>query len=137
MHELSIAQSLVEVALEALTDHAQGQRVSAVHLRLGALAGVDVQALLFSYDLVTEDTPLAGSVLQIERVPVRIFCPSCKVEREVVSPASLSCPECGERSGDIRAGRELEVFALDLADPDEADTDRMLPGSPALEEHHP
>ena len=59
MHELSIAMGIVEAA----TDEAQrrGVRVSAVHLRLGALSGVVKDALLFSYEVACQDTPLAGS----------------------------------------------------------------------------
>ena len=35
-------------------------KVSAVHLRLGALSGVVKDALLFSYEVACQDTPLAG-----------------------------------------------------------------------------
>jgi Zn finger protein HypA/HybF involved in hydrogenase expression len=47
MHELSIAMSIVEIAEEE-ADQRGGARVSAVHLKLGALAGVvkDAAALV-------------------------------------------------------------------------------------------
>jgi hydrogenase nickel incorporation protein HypA/HybF len=65
MHELSIAVSIVEAASE----EAQRQgcaRVEAVHLKLGALSGVAKDALLFSWDLACEDSPIAGAKLEIE-----------------------------------------------------------------------
>jgi hydrogenase nickel incorporation protein HypA/HybF len=40
--------------------------VEIVHLKLGALAGVVKDALLFSWDLACADTPIAGSRLAIE-----------------------------------------------------------------------
>ena len=112
MHELSIAMGIVEAAAE----EAQRRRVqvSAVHLRLGALSGVVKDALLFSYGVACEDTPLAGSKLIIEDVPVIVFCPKCNDKRELVSLQSFSCPECGTPTMNIVQGKELEVFALEV-----------------------
>ena len=52
--------------------------MSAVHLRLGAMSGVVKEALLSSFEMACADTPLAGSRLVIEDVPVVVFCPSCE-----------------------------------------------------------
>jgi len=67
MHELSVALSIVEAAEEELFRQGGGQ-VCAVHLRLGSLSGVARDALLFSYGLACEGTPLNGSELMIEEV---------------------------------------------------------------------
>ena len=114
MHELSIAMSIVEAAV----DEAQrrGVQVSAVHLRLGALAGVVKDALLFSYEVACQNTPLAGSKLIVEDVPVVVFCPQCKEKRTLTSVQSFACPECDTPTMDIVQGKELEVFALEVED---------------------
>jgi hydrogenase nickel incorporation protein HypA/HybF len=114
MHELSIAMGIVEAA----TDEAQrrGVQVSAVHLRLGALSGVVKDALLFSYDVACQDTPLAGSKLVVEDMPVIIFCSACQQNRTLSSVQSFVCPDCGTPTMDIRQGKELEVFALEVAE---------------------
>ena len=65
MHELSIAVSIVDIAQEQLSRHG-GERVRAVHLELGPLAGVAREALLFSFGLASEGTPVEGSQLIIE-----------------------------------------------------------------------
>jgi hydrogenase nickel incorporation protein HypA/HybF len=65
MHELSIAMSIVEVASEE-AQRQGGVRVESVHLKLGALSGVVKDALLFSWDLACEDSPIAGAKLEIE-----------------------------------------------------------------------
>lgn len=75
MHELSIALSLIEGATEEAAQH--GGKVKAVHLRLGALSGMVKDGLLFSYELACEGTPLAGSRLLIEEVPVVVFSLRC------------------------------------------------------------
>ena len=114
MHELSIAMSIVDAAL----DEAQrrGVKVTAVHLRLGALSGVVKDALLFSWDVACQDTPLRGAQLIVEDVPVVVFCPRCNDRRTLVSLQAFACPECYTPTMDIRQGKELEVFALEVED---------------------
>ncbi len=112
MHELSIAMSIVDAALEE--SRQRGVQVSAVHLRLGALSGVVKEALLFSYQMACQDTPLQGSRLIVEDVPVVVFCPQCNEPRTLPSVQSFACPECGAPTRDIRQGKELEVFALEV-----------------------
>ena len=117
MHELSIAHAIVDVVTAALpADGSAG--VAAVHLRIGRLAGIEAGALHFSYDLVVEQTPLAGSRLVIEEVPVAIFCPVCDTEQELPGIQRFRCPVCDTPSGDIRRGRELDVVSLELTVPE-------------------
>lgn len=112
MHELSIAMSIVDAALEEA--QRRGVQVSAVHLRLGALAGVVKDALLFSYEMASQDTALQGSKLIVEDVPVVVFCLQCQDKRTLTSVQSFACPECGAPTMDILQGKELEVFALEV-----------------------
>ena len=65
MHELSIAISIVEMAEEEAARHGR-PRILTVHLRVGSLAGVAKEALLFSYPIACEGTTLQGSLLAIE-----------------------------------------------------------------------
>lgn len=115
MHELSIAYSLVSTAEDAARK-ANAHRVTVVHLKLGLLSGVVKDALLFGYDIATEGTLLAGSRLEIEDVPVVIYCPSCDAEQALESIQSLRCPVCNTLTGDIRQGKELELVSLEIDD---------------------
>ena len=90
MHELSIALSLVDLAQEEAGR--QGGRVCALHLRLGALAGVVPEALLASYEMACAETPLEGSRLVIEEVPVVVFCPRCQAQRPLEQRAVVLLP---------------------------------------------
>jgi len=114
MHELSMAMSIVDTALEESAR--RGVQVSAVHLRLGALSGVVKEALLFSYEMACQDTALQGSRLIVEDVPVAVFCPQCQQKRALPSIQSFACPECGSPTKDILQGKELEVFALEVVE---------------------
>jgi hydrogenase nickel incorporation protein HypA/HybF len=61
-----------------------------------------------------QDTPLQGSQLIVEDVPVIVFCPQCQQERELPSVQLFACPGCGTPTMDVRQGKELEVFALEV-----------------------
>lgn len=121
LHELSITENLVSLAIdafrgEASRDGLDGPCVEEVHLRVGLLAGVEKESLLFCYDIVIEGTPLAGSRLVIEDVPVVIFCPSCQAEQELPGIQSFLCPRCSQASCYVRQGRELELVSIKLSD---------------------
>jgi hydrogenase nickel incorporation protein HypA/HybF len=112
MHELSIAHSLVEVATRAATD-AHVARVTAVHLRLGALAGVVKESLLFCYDLAAGGTALEGSRLIIEDVPVKVKCERCTDGCEPAGRHDFHCPKYDLVAPVIVQGRELQIQALE------------------------
>jgi len=113
VHELSIVCSVVESVQEAIRER-KVERVEAVNLRVGALSGVMEDALLFSYEIATQGTQLEGSVLRIERVPVRVYCSRCEQESELASVQSFRCPRCQELTADIRGGRELEIKSIEI-----------------------
>lgn len=114
MHELSIAHRIVELVAEQVRA-AGADRATAIMLRIGELSSVHEDALRFNFDLVSEGTPAAGAELRIVHVPVTIWCGGC--EREVVLPGiqKFACPACGTPSGDIRAGRELDLESVEVA----------------------
>jgi hydrogenase nickel incorporation protein HypA/HybF len=113
MHELSIAGRIVELATEHCRA-AGADRVTAVTLRVGRLSCVHEDALRFSFDLVREATPLAAANLLIIEVPVTVWCPTCDAERELPGIQRFACPCCGTPTGDIRAGRELDLESIEL-----------------------
>lgn len=114
MHELSIAISMIDQVIEE-SENQGGLEVEVVHMRLGVFAGVDKEALLFAYSLACEGTPLEGSHLVIETIPLLVYCPTCKVERTPPSVYQICCPECLTPTPEILSGREMEVDSLEVA----------------------
>jgi len=113
VHELSIANRVVELVGEHVRE-AGAARATAVTLRIGALACVHEDALRFSFDLVREGTTAASAELRIVTVPVTIWCAACGCEVALCGIQKFACPECGTPSGDIRAGRELDLESIEL-----------------------
>jgi hydrogenase nickel incorporation protein HypA/HybF len=113
MHELSIAIGLVEAAQEEL-EKLGAVHVLAIHLQLGRLSGVVRDALEFSYEIACQNTPLMGSRLIVEEVPVLIDCPVCRAPKEIVSLQDFHCATCGTLGGKVVQGRELQLIALEI-----------------------
>lgn len=113
MHELSIALSIVEGATEEVRKH-DGATVEAVHLKLGKLSGVVAGALLFSWEIACQGSPLEGSRLEIIEIPVIVHCENCKADRTLAAINNFSCPVCHAPTPKVTQGRELEVTALEI-----------------------
>jgi len=116
MHELTIAMSLIETVCDELPTLGPGTRITALHVRLGALSSVVPEALAVSFDLAAAGSAIEGVRLEIERTPLVIWCDRCVAERTPASVHRLGCPICGSTGSTIMAGRELELTAVEVID---------------------
>lgn len=114
MHEIGIMESAMDAVLLQVREHG-GQSVHRIVLRVGALSGVDPEALQFAFDVVKRDTVAEAAVLEIDSVPARARCAACKEEFSVDSGFIYECPHCGQLSGDVCGGRELELTRIELS----------------------
>lgn len=114
MHELGIARSVVDIALETAR-RGNARRVTRVGLRVGALAGVEREALDLAFDAARRGTPAESAELRVERVPLRCHCRACDLDFDVEDRYGIArCPRCARVSGDIRGGLELEVSYIEV-----------------------
>jgi hydrogenase nickel incorporation protein HypA/HybF len=109
VHELAITQSVVD----AVTERTGTARVATVRVRVGRLAGVVPDAMLFCFELVTSGTALDGAVLEIEQPEGRGRCRSCGTDF-ALGDLILLC-DCGSADVEVLAGRELAVASVVLA----------------------
>ena len=112
MHELSIMQSALNLALEQAHE-AGARRVHVLRLRIGALSGVVPSALEFAFEALASGTLAEGGRLSIESVPARFWCAACAREFQADDLIG-ECPGCHELSADLRAGREMELASLEI-----------------------
>ncbi len=113
MHELSIAQSVIESVRSELAARPDHPRVVAVGLRVGEVSGVQPDALRFSFEIIIKDTELERARLDIEEVPLTSRCRACEREFRVVN-FDPTCPGCGSVDTVAVAGDELQVSYLEL-----------------------
>ena len=112
MHELSIMESALQAALSH-TRQAGAARLHVLRLRIGDLSGVVPEALQFAFEALAQGTEAEGGRLDIERVQARFWCGACQAEFGADNLLAV-CPTCSQPSGDLRAGRELEIASLEI-----------------------
>ncbi len=114
MHELSIARSVVDLAVQAASDDA-AERILRVGVRVGAFSGVDAGALDSAFQVARLGTAAEAAALEIDTVPLVCHCEGCDVDFDVDDRHGVArCPRCGVPSGDIRSGMELEVSFVEV-----------------------
>lgn len=112
MHELGIAQSIVEIAEK--NARAQGaRRVLEVTVVIGTLSGVMAEALEFCFDACCRGTLLDGSRLTIEQVPARARCCACSKEYALQNFFD-NCPSCDSAASDMLSGEELRIKEMEI-----------------------
>jgi len=89
-------------------------RVHALTMRIGALAGVEVEALRLALQVVTADTAAEGAALHLEAVPVCCWCSECECTFRP-NDSVFRCPHCHHLSDDIRQGREFDLIAVEIS----------------------
>lgn len=115
MHELSIAEAMVEQALAAVRA-AGGGRVVRLRVSVGELSGVDPDALAFAFPFVARGTDAEGADLELVRCPARIECEACG-ETATVEWPEVRCCRCGSDHVRIADGRQLRLESLEVETP--------------------
>lgn len=112
MHEMSIAEGIVDIALDTLKKN-NGTIVHSIQLNLGRMSGVEKEALLFCFDAVTKGTPAEGATLAITTLPIVGHCVDCDKEFPVENYRFV-CPYCNSHMIATVSGRELQVTSIDM-----------------------
>jgi hydrogenase nickel incorporation protein HypA/HybF len=110
VHELSICGSIAGIA----TRHAAGRAVKVINVRVGQLRQVVPDTLVYCWELVSADTPLAGSRISVETVPARIRCRSCEHVTDVGEVPVFVCEGCGGFDAEVISGEEFMITSLEL-----------------------
>lgn len=113
MHEVSLVEDLLTIAEEELNRARVGEQVRSVVVRVGALSGVNAEALRFAFEAVSPKTKLSGARLVIRRVPATGRCRRCGYTGPIEDPLS-ACPQCGHPFLRIEGGRDLQLESLEI-----------------------
>ncbi len=112
MHEMGIANSIL-AGVAAEMRRRPGSRATKVGVRIGAMAGVDPDALKFAFEALTLDTPLQTLQLDVEYRARRHRCSQCARVFDV-HDFELECPGCGSLHSQCISGDELEFAYLEV-----------------------
>ncbi len=117
MHELSLAQNLLEIVRQEMHKHGV-KRLLKVKLKAGRLTALVPEVMETAFEALTAGTPLQGAALEIETVPLTLACGPCGHEFSAEGDETLfftfPCPVCGRDSGHrVLSGREFSIEYID------------------------
>lgn len=112
MHEMSISESIIGI-IEEEARRQNYAHVKKVRLEIGPLAGVETEALRFTFEVVTKGTLAEDAVLEIIPMQAQAWCLPC--ERVVpIRQRYDACPDCGGHQLQVMAGEELRIKDLEV-----------------------
>jgi hydrogenase nickel incorporation protein HypA/HybF len=117
MHELAIAQQIVELACERCQGRHDGRseggkRIVRVVVAVGKLSAVLPDALRFCFDAATHETAAEGAWLDIVETPGQARCRACGKLVELDRPFGRCV--CDSTDLDWIAGEELELREVEV-----------------------
>ena len=112
MHEISIAESIVQIA-EAKAREQNAQSVQIIKLRLGTFTTIVADALQFAFEIARQGTLSRDARLDIEIVPMVVRCVVCEASTQPVRGVCLICEQCGFPL-EIISGEELQIEYIEV-----------------------
>lgn len=110
MHELSIAQSIIELAEEVALKE-QADSITSIDIEIGTLSGVVLEALDFALETTVTNTKLENAKINLLKIPGKAKCKNCSFTFETNDLLSL-CPNCKQANLEIVEGKQLRIKSL-------------------------
>ena len=113
MHELGIANDILEIALAEAKKHGN-RRITRVDLEVGVLRGIVPENLVFLFSHVAKGTIAEGAHLAIEEQPARVDCETCGMTEARVF--TIGCPGCGSPTARVERGDAMRILSMEIDD---------------------
>ena len=112
MHELSITESILEIA-QRHAAQANATRITNLYLVIGEFSSIVDDSIQFYWDIIAKDTIAKGAQLHFRRIPAELECTDCGTKFHP-DGEDLACPSCGSAAVRITAGEEFYLEAIDV-----------------------
>lgn len=105
MHELSVTQSILDIALRYAAE-ANAIRVTDLKLVIGQLSSIIDDSVQFYWDMISQGTLCEGAKLHFTRIPTTLLCLDCS-QTYTLNREMTGCPNCGSERVRVTAGEEF------------------------------
>ena len=112
MHELSVTESILEIALRH-AKQAKARKINDLYLVIGQLSSIIDDSVEFYWDLIAKDTIAEGARLHFRRLPAELECLGCNHSYQP-QDGDFTCPKCGHTQIKIRSGDEFYMEAIEV-----------------------
>ena len=112
MHELSVTESILEIAVRHART-AQATRITDLYLVIGQLSSIVDDSVQFYWELLSRNSLAEGSQLHFRRIPTELLCQSCG-HRYPPARDDFACPACGGMSIKVVAGEEFYLESIEV-----------------------
>lgn len=112
MHELSIAQNIVDIVKQNVSEN-ELSCVDSIKLKIGEMAGVVTDSLEFGFQAITSGTELESAKLVIEKIPFVYKCNVCGKESTNEYGITI-CPVCNGTDTLVISGLEMQIVEVEL-----------------------
>lgn len=112
MHEIAICESIRNL-IEEQAGIDRFSVVRRVTLEIGPLAGVEIEALRFGFDVVMRGSVAEAARLDVVECPAQAWCLPCG-GLVPISARYDPCPRCGSHQLQVTAGEELRIKELEV-----------------------
>ena len=110
MHEAGIADDILAVVLQ----YAEGRKITAVKIKVGELAGINTDSLLFHLECLSQEKHITPLKFDIQKIPAVFIC-QCGHQYQSVDPL-MACPVCGGYEREIIEGKDCIVENIEVKD---------------------
>lgn len=112
MHEGNFTEQIVEAILGHLKGYSAGppQRVK---VRVGEMLHLEEESVRLHYEVLTKSTILEGVKLDLESIPVTIYCDACQIESAPEDHHLLICSKCHSFAVQVTGGDRIEIEAFE------------------------
>ena len=114
MHELHICLSLIRLIEENIAEAKPPVKaIKSIRLEIGELAGIELEALRFSFPIAATHTVAQNATLEIQIQKGQAFCQPCQ-KNVMISSHLIPCPLCGQYAYTIVQGTNLKIVNIEV-----------------------
>jgi hydrogenase nickel incorporation protein HypA/HybF len=112
MHELSLTQSILEIALRH-AKKADARKITHLHIVVGELSTMIDESVQFYWNIISKDTIAEGAALCFQRVPAEMQCAICQA-RFTIRQEGFVCPYCNSLEVRVLSGDQFLLDSIEI-----------------------
>ncbi len=112
MHEMSIVEALMKQC-EKIAKKNNAKKITAVHLKIGVLSGIEPHFLQSCFDIFKEHSICENSELFMDIQKIVVFCDDCKAKNTLLKNHFI-CPNCQSENIKVVDGEDMMLMRLEM-----------------------